>query len=70
MEILESKIRKLEILKTDRFIKGQYWFENPNATRYLFGPTAIPLKKGEGYYQNTYIILQSFNIGVSNNFSI
>ena len=70
IEILESKIQKLELLHTDRFIEGEYWFENPNATRYLFGPTAIPLKKGEGYYQNTYIILQSFNVGVSNNVSI
>jgi hypothetical protein len=70
IKILESKIQKLELLHTDRFIEGEYWFENPNATRYLFGPTAIPLKKGEGYYQNTYIILQSINVGVSNNVSI
>jgi hypothetical protein len=70
IKILESKIVKLKLLQSDRFIRGKYWFENPNATRYLFGPTAIPLEKGEGYYQNTYIILQSFNIGVSDNFSI
>lgn len=47
-----------------------YWFENPHATRLLFAPTAIPLKKGEGYYQNIYIIANMFNYGVMDNLSI
>jgi hypothetical protein len=50
--------------------EGEPGFENPNATRYLFGPSAIPLKKGEGYYQNVFVVLQSFNYGITKNFSI
>jgi hypothetical protein len=45
-------------------------FANPNATRYLFGPSAYNLKKGEGYYQNTYLIINSVNYGMSPYFSM
>lgn len=50
--------------------RGKYWFPNPNATRYLFAPSAFSLKRGEGYYQNTYIVLNSFNVGVTDNITI
>lgn len=50
--------------------QGKYWFPNPNATRYLFAPSAFSLKRGEGYYQNTYIVLNSFNVGVTDNITI
>ncbi|MFM8432081.1 MAG: hypothetical protein ACKOA1_04720, partial [Bacteroidota bacterium] len=29
-----------------------------------------PLKRGEGYYQNTYLLLNSVNVGVTDNISI
>ena len=47
-----------------------YWYKNPHATRLLFAPTAIPLKRGEGYYQNIYVLVNMFNYGVLNNLSI
>lgn len=49
---------------------GKVWFTNPHATRYFVGPSAIPLKKKEGYYQNTYILLSSFNVGITDHISI
>ncbi|HEC43211.1 MAG TPA: hypothetical protein ENI20_10320 [Bacteroides sp.] len=70
IDIPSEKIASIEFLDSERFREGEYWFENPNSTRYLFSPTGIPLKKGEGYYQNTYVILQSFNYGITNNISI
>jgi hypothetical protein len=51
-------------------VKGEYWFENPNCTRYVIGPSAIPLRKREGYYQNLYVFVQSVNVGITDNFSI
>ncbi len=45
-------------------------FENPHPTRYFFGPSAIPIKKGEKYYQNALFLLNSFQIGITDNFSI
>lgn len=50
--------------------KGVTWFTNPNATRYFFAPSAIPLKKREGYFQNAYLLANSVNVGVTNNITI
>lgn len=65
-----KNIKNVEKIKMSAIKKGNIWFENPNSTRYLFSPSAFNLKKGEGYYQNTYLILNSFNYGVTNNISI
>jgi hypothetical protein len=50
--------------------EGKIWFKNPNCTRYLFAPSAIPLKKGEGYYQNLYGAGSAWNYGVTKNISL
>lgn len=48
----------------------RYSTQNPNSTRYFFAPSAIPLKKGEGYYQNAYLLANSVNYGFSRNFTL
>jgi hypothetical protein len=42
----------------------------PHSTRYLFGPSAFMIPKGEGYFQNTWLFLNSVQLGVSPHFSI
>ena len=70
IEILTSKIEGIEELNPELMKNGSYWFPNPHATRYLFSPSAFNLKKGEGYYQNTLLSLNSFNVGITDHFSI
>src|SRR3972149_2653514 len=41
-----------------------------NETNYFIGPSALNLKKGSGYYQNVDILLNFFNVGITDNFSI
>lgn len=65
-----SKVKSFRILDERNYKDGEYWFENPNATRYLFSPSAFSLRKGEAYYQNTYVVLNSFNYGVTDRFTI
>ncbi|MCX2738765.1 hypothetical protein [Pontibacter anaerobius] len=65
-----SKVKSFRILDERNFKDGEYWFENPNATRYLFSPSAFSLRKGEAYYQNTYLVLNSFNYGITDRFTI
>ncbi len=65
-----SNIAEIEYRDPSRFREGQYWYENPAATRYLFGPTAWPLGNGEGYYQNTYLVANTFFVGAGNNLVI
>lgn len=66
----KSNIAKMTRLDGDRFREDGYRHENPLSTRYLFAPSALGLKKGAGYYQNTWILFNNVNYGVTNNFSI
>ena len=43
---------------------------NPHPNRYFFGPSAIPLKKGDKYYQNAYFLLNSIQIGLNDHLSV
>jgi hypothetical protein len=70
VEIPFSNIRKVEIVDRENIKDdGSYWFPNPNPTRYFFSPSAFNLKKGEGYYQNSYLVINSINVGVTDFFS-
>ncbi len=69
-ELPTTQIQKKELLSESSIKNNEYWFENPNATRYLFGTSAFNLKQGEGYYQNTMLLLNSFNVGITDYFSI
>jgi len=68
--ILRNRIEKMIALDEKNFVSGKYWFKNPHATRYYMGPSAYTLESGEGYYQNIYLIFQSFNVGVTDYLSI
>ena len=70
ISIAVDNIRDIEEVSENRIRQGHYWFENPNATRYLFSPSAIPLRNGEGYYQNSYLLINMFNVGATDHFSI
>lgn len=71
INIPESKIKQVREFEQATITEnGKIWFQNPNCTRYLFAPSAIPLKKGEGYYQNLYGAGNAVNFGVSNNITI
>lgn len=71
----DVRIRKLEVKSIQtvgkaQFATGEYWYENPHATRYFFGPNGYGLRKGEGYYQNTWIFFNQFSYGFTNNFTV
>ncbi|MEM1325393.1 MAG: hypothetical protein AAGI23_05530 [Bacteroidota bacterium] len=40
------------------------------ATRYFFSPNAYNLKKGQGYYQNSWVFYNQASYGITDNFSI
>jgi hypothetical protein len=46
------------------------WNSDPNCTRYFFAPSAFMLRKGEGYYQNAYILSNSVNYGINDHVTI
>lgn len=64
--ISKSNIKNIEAYT----YSGKFKFPNLNDTRYFFGPSAIPIKKGKGYYQNIEVALNFVNYGITNNISI
>lgn len=69
---LEDLIELETQSETDRQVQArlQYGFPNPSSTRYLFAPSAIPLRKGENYYQNVMLTVSSINLGVTDRFAV
>jgi hypothetical protein len=70
VEVPVAEIKTINEVNAANIRKGAYWFPNPHASRYLYGPSAFSLKKGEGYYQNTYLVVNSVNYGVTKNLSV
>ncbi|NBO69185.1 hypothetical protein EBV26_01690 [bacterium] len=68
--VLLSNIQDIRSIPKYQIHDGKYWNPNPDHSRYYFSPSAFNLKKGERYYQNTYLFLHSFNFGLSDNVSI
>lgn len=66
----KAKVKRLKRLNTENFVNGQYWFDPPNRTRYFLGPTALSLKKGEGFYQNIQLFYNGVGYGFTDHFSV
>ena len=70
LDISRSQIKSIQRIEKEQIHGGSYVFPNPHPTRYFFGPSAIPLKKGEKYFQNAYILANSMQVGLTDHFSI
>lgn len=68
--ISRSSIQKISPISITQLKGKEYWFENPQATRYFWSPNGYGLKKGEGYYQNVWILFNQFAVGVTDFFSL
>jgi len=68
--VLRAEVLSLEPLEDQQLKDGKYWFPNPQSTRYFFSPNGYGLKQGEGYYQNIWVVMNSFAIGVNDYLSL
>ncbi len=65
-----TRVRRMERVEEGRLRSGRYWFPNAHTSRYLMAPSAIPLHKGEGYYQNADLLLNSAFYGITEHLSV
>ncbi len=49
---------------------GEIWFQDPNRTRYLYAPTGMMLREGEGYFSQKELFFSSMNYGLSDNITV
>jgi hypothetical protein len=68
--ILKADIKNTESVQVQQIKDGKLWFENPQSTRYFWSPNGYGLKRGEGYYQNIWVLWNQFSYGVTDYFSI
>ena len=67
--IRKSHIKKRSVVRKHQLRDGEIWSENPQSTRYFWAPNGYGVKKGEGYYQNVWVLFNQFVYGVSDRFS-
>lgn len=71
MNLPRENVKIFKVInKPTRSTSGQYWYENPNATRNVFTPTGYSLRKGEGYYQNLMLFYNQVSYGFTDRFTI
>jgi len=70
LKINNEKIRSIDAIDGTIAKTGKVWFKNPTNGIYYLGPTAIPQKKGDGYYHNYYGIGNEFSYSITNNVTI
>lgn len=70
LTIKNENINSMELIKTEDFREGGYWFKNPNPSRYLISSSGFNLEPGEGYFQNVWVIFNSVQVGVTDWFSL
>lgn len=70
ISISKVDIKKFNTVEIQQIKDGKYWFPNPQSTRYFWSPNGYGLKKGEGYFQNIWVLWNQFSYGLTENFSI
>jgi len=68
--ILQTNIKSKKDIQVQQIKDGKPWLANPQSTRYFWAPNAYGLKKGEGYYQNIWVLWNQFAYGLTDNLSI
>lgn len=68
--IQQADIKKIQAISNLKKKDGKYWLENPQSTRYFFSPNGFGLKAKEGYYQNVWVMVNSFAVGVTDYISV
>ena len=63
-------IKSIVKVEDSKLVKGELWADNPQASRYFWGPNAHSLKKGEGYYQNVWVLFNQVSYGFSDQFTL
>jgi hypothetical protein len=70
LTIMRADILHITELEGAINVKGQLWLPNPQSARYFWAPNGYGLEKGEGYYQNIWILYNQVSVGLTKNFSL
>jgi len=63
--VARSAVRRVRERPQTSVRGGEYWPEDPNATRLFFASTARTLKQGDGYFCNIWVFLLCLTGGIT-----
>jgi len=66
----KGQIKRREKILSDKSTNGLLWTENRMAYRYFIRNSGYNLKQGEVIYQNAWLLVNNFDIGITDNFSL
>ena len=66
----KNQIKSKEELISNDSTNGLLWNENRMAYRYFIGNSGYNLKKGEAFYQNAWLFVNNFDLGITDRFSL
>ncbi|MCC7466087.1 MAG: hypothetical protein IT261_07455 [Saprospiraceae bacterium] len=70
IEIPLPQIREVQLAKKTQIVEGEFWYESPHNTRYFWSPSGYGLRKGEGYYQTTWVVFNQVSYGFTDYFTL
>lgn len=70
LTLARAEIAELRPLKGGVVRSGQYWPADPSDSRLFFAPTARMLRRGEGYFSDTYIFFANAVGGVTDHVTL
>lgn len=70
IKILKSNMESMQLVSASEIKGDQIWTHTAQDARYFFAPNGYGLRKGEGYYQNTFLFFNQVSYGFTNNFTM
>lgn len=70
MTLKRKIIRSIRPLNRQKMVNGRPWFDNPYGDRYLAGTSGYGLRKGEGSFDNGWIIFNQVSYGITDHFTL
>jgi hypothetical protein len=69
IEVPLLQVREAQLVQKNQIVDGEFWYDSPHNTRYFWSPSGYGLRKGEGYYQNTWVLFNQVSYGFTDYFS-
>lgn len=70
LSVKEKDIKTMEIIEKESPSDGKKQFENPHSIHNFVSSTGIGLRKGEGYYNNISLFINTGTFGFTKHFSL
>jgi hypothetical protein len=69
LKIQRDLVKRISVVKQTELVDGKIWPENTQDSRYFWAPNGYGMKKGDGYYQNIWVLFNQASYAFSDRFT-